>query len=84
MPHVESSVISFVHYDEAAAELHVLFTTGKAYVYFGVPSRVYDALLEAPSIGSFFNAQIRNAYRYRRSISPLGKHCALSRPRRLR
>lgn len=84
MPSVESSVISFLHYDEAAAELHVLFSTGKAYVYYGVPHRVYDALLEAPSIGSFFNSEIRNAYRYRRSASPPGRHRASSRPGLLR
>ena len=71
MPYVDSSAVSFVHYDEVVAELHVVFTSGKAYVYYGVPRQVYDAMLGAPSTGAFFNARIRDAYRFRRSVSPL-------------
>ena len=70
MPYVDSSAVSFIHYDEVAAELHVVFTSGKAYVYYGVPRLVYDTMLDAPSTGAFFNARIRDTYRYRRSISP--------------
>lgn len=72
MPYVESSAVSFIHYDEVAAELHVQFSTGRAYVYYGVPRRIYDGLMRAPSIGVYFNTHIRNRYRYRRSISPGG------------
>lgn len=71
MGFVESSAVRFVHYDEAAAQLHVVFTSGRAYVYYSVPRRVYDALLKAPSAGVYFNAQIRNNYRYRRSVAPV-------------
>ena len=81
MPYVESSAVSFVHYDEVAAELHVQFTSGRAYVYYGVPRRVYEGLMRAPSIGVYFNAHIRNRYRYRRSIAPAGtsRHAATRR-----
>jgi hypothetical protein len=71
MPFMESSAVSFIHYDEAAAELHVEFTNGRAYVYYGVPQRIYKDLLKAPSAGAAFNATIRDRYRYRRSVSPL-------------
>jgi hypothetical protein len=71
VPYVDSSAVSFVHYDEVAAELHVVFTSGRAYVYYGVPRRIYNAMLNAPSTGAFFNARIRNNYRYRRSILPV-------------
>jgi hypothetical protein len=71
MPYVDSSAVSFIHYDEVAAELHVVFTSGRAYVYYGVPCRVYDAMRKAPSVGVYFNAHIRDNYRYRRSIAPV-------------
>ena len=45
--------------------LVVTFTTGKTYQYFGVPPDVHEALLAAPSKGTFFNQQIRSSYRYR-------------------
>ncbi len=81
MPYIQSSAVSFVYYDEVAAELHVEFTTGKTYVYFGVPRQVYDDLLAAPSVGAYFNAYIRDSYRYRRSVGPPGRSRAAS-PRR--
>jgi hypothetical protein len=66
MPLVESSVIDFVHYEPATAELTVTFNSGKRYVYFAVPRGVSDALIAASSVGVYFNAHIRDRYRYRR------------------
>lgn len=66
MPHVESSVIEAVHYEAATAELTITFNSGRRYVYFAVPRRVSDALIAAPSVGIYFNAHIRDRYRYRR------------------
>ncbi len=75
-----SSAVSFVYYDEVAAELHVEFTSGRTYVYFGIPRRVYDALVRAPSIGAYFNDHIRDAYRFRRSAGVAARSkSALSR-----
>jgi hypothetical protein len=81
MPLVESSAISFVHYDEVAAELHVLFASGRAYVYYGVPRQVYDAMLRASSAGAFFNSRIRDRYRFRRTLSQTRRNAPVS-PRR--
>jgi hypothetical protein len=73
--------VSFVYYDEVAAELHVEFTSGRAYVYFGVPRTAYEDLLAAPSVGVYFNEYIRDSYRYRRSIAPAGRSRPVSRRR---
>ena len=66
MPLVESSVIDFVRYEPATAELTITFNSGNRYVYFAVPRGVSDALIAAPSVGAYFNAHIRDQYRYRR------------------
>lgn len=84
MPLVESSAISFVHYDEVAAELHVLFASGRAYVYYGVPRQIYDAMLRASSAGVFFNNRVRDKYRYRRTHSPVRRNAPVSPRRRSR
>jgi hypothetical protein len=82
LPYVESSAVSFVHYDEVAAELHVEFTSGRAYVYYGVPRRTYDRMMTASSVGAYFNANIRDHYRYRRSAAPLARNRPVRRTAR--
>lgn len=60
---VSSSSLASVGYDANSETLQVEFTaTGKVYEYYNVPQFMYDRLLEAASIGQFFNAEIRNAY----------------------
>ena len=60
-----STTIAAVAYDEAAELLRLEFRNHTVYHYFGVPVAVYDALLGAPSKGSYFNRVIRGAFRYR-------------------
>ena len=79
MPLVESSAISYVHYDEVAAELHVVFASGRAYVYYGVPRQIYAAMLRASSAGLFFNRRIRDHFRFRRTQSPIRRNAPVSR-----
>ena len=62
---VESSSIAAVGYDAARRELTVRFVGGGVYVYSGVPARTHRELVEAESIGGYFNREIRNAYPYR-------------------
>ena len=57
-----SSVISRVEYDPRSRTLEVEFRTGRVYDYFGVPKAEYQALLNAPSLGGYFNREIRNRY----------------------
>ncbi|MDX8495112.1 KTSC domain-containing protein [Mesorhizobium sp. VK22B] len=60
---VSSSSLASVGYDPASETLQVEFVaTGKVFEYYNVPQFMYDRLLEASSIGQFFNAEIRNAY----------------------
>lgn len=66
MPALESSVISRAFYDAFARELDIVFTSGKPYRYFDVPSKVYRQLMEAPSKGEFFNDHIRDSYDFER------------------
>lgn len=58
-----SSVIAGLEYDPASRTLEVEFRSGRIYQYFGVPKSEYQALLKAPSLGSYFNREIRNRYR---------------------
>lgn len=60
---VSSSSIASVGYDSNSETLEVEFVkTGRVYEYYNVPQFMYDRLLEAPSIGIFFNTEIKNAY----------------------
>lgn len=46
-------------------QFDVKFPNGRIYRYFNVPRGIYDKLLNAPSIGRFFDIFIRKAgYRY--------------------
>lgn len=64
MPHVQSSVMTYVHYDEEAAELDITFVSGKIYRYAGVPLATYVDLLDAESKGEFFNENIKDVFPY--------------------
>jgi KTSC domain len=57
---VDSSVIEEVGFE--AGELVVKFRDGGTYVYSVVPESVFQSLLGAESIGSFFNREIRPYY----------------------
>jgi hypothetical protein len=65
MPHVESSVMSFVKYDDGASELDITFTSGKTYRYLKVPAESFDRLLDAKSKSEFFNDNIKDDLVYR-------------------
>jgi KTSC domain len=62
MPQVQSSVMTFVKYDDEAGELDITFTSGKTYRYLEVPAEIYDGLLDAESKGEFFNDNIKDAF----------------------
>ena len=64
MPEVASRVISHIDYNAPSRELHVIFTTGRAYTYLGVPVEVYYQFCRAPSKGEFFNLLIRDRYSF--------------------
>jgi hypothetical protein len=63
---VSSSAVDSLGYDEDVQTLEIRFQSGFVYQYLNVPQAEYDALLQAPSIGSYFNRNIRNSYPYAR------------------
>jgi hypothetical protein len=60
-----STAIRHLDYEPATRALTVTFVTGRRYEYAGVPPDVYIAFSTAPSKGTFFNNEIRDAYEYR-------------------
>jgi hypothetical protein len=61
---VESTRLATIACDETQELLQLEFCSGAVYQYFGVPTAVHQALLEAPSKGSYFNRVIRGRFPY--------------------
>ena len=61
---VESTALATVVYDDGRQVLQLQFCSGAVYQYFGVPAAVHQALLSAPSKGSYFNEAIRGCFRH--------------------
>lgn len=73
-----STVIRLISYDEVSQRLSVTFVTGRRYLYERVPKHIYEAFVRAPSLGTFFNSEIRDFYEYREitRYDPLRKRSA--------
>jgi hypothetical protein len=63
---VESTTLATIAYDEARGVLQLEFRSRTIYQYLGVPAIVHQALLIAPSKGSYFNQAIRGRFAYKR------------------
>jgi hypothetical protein len=63
---VSSSNIESLGYDEQNQIAYVRFLNGTLYIYKDVPKHEYDALLNAPSIGSYLHRNYKNVYHYER------------------
>ena len=57
-----STVIRTAHYRPDEAVLEILFTTGRRYLYHGVPPDEAARFAAAFSKGRYFNARIRDRY----------------------
>ena len=64
MPHLQSSMMTFVKFDDDACELDITFTSGKTYRYLEVPVEVYKGLLDAKSKGEFFSDNIKDEFNF--------------------
>ncbi len=62
MQPVESSNILEVGYDQDGEVLYITFKSGDTYTYDIVPFDVYQSLMDAESIGSYFHKNIRTNY----------------------
>lgn len=63
---VSSSNIAELGYDEDNEIVHVRFVNNTLYHYKGVSRRVFEGLLNAPSIGSYLHRNFKNVYPYER------------------
>jgi len=66
---VESTTLATVAYDANGKLLQLEFRDRTGYQFFEVPADVHEALLHAPSKGSYFNSAIRGRFTYARMIS---------------
>jgi KTSC domain len=64
MPAVTSTAILRIEYDEFLHQLQITFAGSNTYVYYDVPRGVYAGFLQAASKGTYFNACIRDHYRF--------------------
>lgn len=61
---VTSSNIQTIGYDTQANTLRIIFSNGSIYDYSNIPSDIYNALINAQSIGKYFHQMIKNNYSY--------------------
>jgi hypothetical protein len=59
-----STVIRRFDYSPGSSELFVEFVTGRRYVYLDVPEQEAAAMRRAFAKGRYFNAHIRDRYRF--------------------
>ena len=59
---LNSTNIHEIIYQPASRTLEIYFHSGHAYCYAGVPSRIFQEFLEAPSAGRFYNRRIKGQY----------------------
>ena len=62
---VISSALIHVAYDADSREMEIRFVIGRIYRYLNVPPDVHESLQSAPSNGTFFNAEIKDKYKFR-------------------
>lgn len=66
MKRVSSSNVFALGYENADLVVYVEFMNGTLYIYKGVPEHEFEALLNAPSIGSYLHRNYKNQYPYER------------------
>jgi hypothetical protein len=59
-----SSMMTSVRYDHDQRELDITFTDGKTYRYLNVPRDIYVNLIDAESMGDYFNDAVRDAFTF--------------------
>ena len=59
---VSSSNIAEVGYEPSTETLEIMFHNGRVYQYFNVLAIVHERLMQASSVGKFFNAEIKGQF----------------------
>lgn len=60
---VSSSALRSIGYDPTTLTLETELASGAVYQYLDVPESVFTELVNAPSVGQYYNQRIRNDYR---------------------
>lgn len=68
---VKSSQIKSIGYDKFTRILEVEFHNGAIYEYEAVPPQIAEDLVNAVSVGKFFNQYIRNTFNYTQTQAKL-------------
>lgn len=63
---VESDYLRSVGYNASNQLLEIEFQRGEIYQYKDVPAAIYTDLMNAPSLGKYFNANIKDVYPHRK------------------
>jgi hypothetical protein len=63
---VDSNYLRSVGYDSSSQILEIEFRRGDVYQYIDVPAAIYKDLMNAPSHGKYFNANIKEVYSFRK------------------
>ena len=58
---VSSSNLASIGYDHSTAVLEIEFNHGGVYQYVGVPSEIYEGLMNAGSHGTYFDQFVKKA-----------------------
>lgn len=61
---ISSDYIKSTRYDKASLVLYVTFYNNQVYKYFGVPEDIYKGMMNSPSHGVYFYANIRQSFTY--------------------
>lgn len=61
-----SSVVAHINYDAARHVLRVKFLSGSVYDYLNVPEKIYRAMKEAFSKGTYLNEHIKGHYNFKK------------------
>jgi hypothetical protein len=67
MKSVSSSNVAAVGYDDLSTTLYVRFLSGQTYAYLNVPKQHYIGLLNASSVGTYLDRNIKKGgYQYKK------------------
>lgn len=61
-----SSVVAHINYDAARLVLRVKFLSGSVYEYLRVPEKIYQAMKNALSKGTYLNEHIKGYYDFKK------------------
>lgn len=59
---LNSSALATADYWEDTERLRVTFRNGRSYDHYNVPKGIFEALRDAPSAGTYYNAAIKGIY----------------------